>query len=171
MLYVYATLLTLLNAVWLALTIVGLPGTWLIAATTALLAWWQWDQQMIGWPVLAVLFALAALGELLEFIAGVVGTKQFGGSNRGALGAMIGTLVGGVAAIFLIPVPVVGSLIGACLGAAMGAWAAELHGGRDWKQSLNSAAGAGVGRLGGTVAKLACGVLMWVLASVAAFWP
>ena len=171
MVYVYAILLTLINAAWLLVTIVGLPGTWLMVATTALLAWWQWDNGMIGLPVLITILALALLGEILEFVAGVLGTKTFGGTNWGAVGALLGTLVGGIAAIPLIPIPVLGSLIGACLGAAVGAWALELYAGQKLEPSLKSAAGAGLGRLTGTVTKLVCGVAIWIIAAVAAFWP
>ena len=111
----------------------------------------------------------ALLGELAEFLASVWGTKKFGGTNWGAGGALLGTLVGGLVGTFAIPVPVLGSLIGACAGAALGAWGFELWAGQKMKLSLKSAAGAGIGRLSGTVAKLAAGVLIWVVAAVAAF--
>ena len=42
MVYIWATSLVVINAVWLALVLVGLPGNWLMVATTALVAWWQW---------------------------------------------------------------------------------------------------------------------------------
>ncbi|MBN2446068.1 MAG: DUF456 domain-containing protein [Phycisphaerae bacterium] len=171
MLYVWATLLTLLNAGWLVTVVLGLPGTWLMVISTALVAWWQWDRVMIGLPTLVVIAVLALLGEIAEFIAGVWGTKQFGGTNWGAGGALVGTLIGGLVGTFAIPVPVLGSLIGACAGAALGAWGFELSAGQKMKPSLKSAAGAGIGRLSGTVAKLAAGVLIWVIAAVAAFWP
>ena len=41
--YLWATLLILLNAFWLLLNLLALPGNLLIAVTTTLLAWWQWD--------------------------------------------------------------------------------------------------------------------------------
>jgi uncharacterized protein YqgC (DUF456 family) len=175
--YVIATVLTLLNLVWLALTVIGVPGTWLIVLTTALVAWWQWDGalpwhgQYIGGPALITLLVLALLGELIELVAGLLGSKAAGGSRYGATGALIGTFVGGIVGTFWIPVPVIGSLIGACGGAMLGALAFELRSGRKWDESVKSGAGAGVGRLAGTLGKVACGVVMWLLAAVAAFWP
>lgn len=169
MIYLWATLLTLVNAVWLLTTIVGLPGTWLIALTTALVAWWQWDQQMIGAPVLIALGVLAAVGEAIEFYAGVWGSKRFGGSNRGALGALFGSFVGGLVGTLFAPV--LGTLIGACVGAAVGAIVFEMHSGQPWRTSVQSGFGAGVGRLGGTLGKLGAGGVMWLVAAIAAFWP
>jgi uncharacterized protein YqgC (DUF456 family) len=177
MVYVWASALTLLNAVWLLLVVLGLPGTWLMAASTALLAWWQWDEsrsntdQMFSIYLLIAIVVLAVLGEIVEFMAGTVGAKRAGASRRGAVGALIGGIVGGIGATFLIPILFVGTLIGAVLGAAIGAWTGELSGGREYSAALKSGVGAGVGRLGGTIGKLAIAVVMWVTITVAAFWP
>jgi uncharacterized protein YqgC (DUF456 family) len=172
--YLIATSLVLLNAVWLILVILGLPGTWLMVVSTVLVAWWRWDATpapMFTLGPLIVIAVLALIGELLEFGAGVVGTKVAGGSKRSAVGALVGTLVGGIIGTFAIPVPLLGSLIGACLGAALGAWGVELVGGRPMRESLKSGAGAGVGRLAGTLVKLVAGALIWLVVAVAAFWP
>ena len=48
MVYVWATLLVLLNTIWLATVIAGLPGTWLMVVCTALLAWWKWEDPAAG---------------------------------------------------------------------------------------------------------------------------
>jgi len=39
MLYIWGTLLVLLNAIWLALVMVGVPGNWLMVLSAALLSW------------------------------------------------------------------------------------------------------------------------------------
>jgi hypothetical protein len=175
--YLVATLLTVLNAVWLFLVVLGLPGTWLMVASTLLVAWWRHGEgtagsgSMFGTPLLVAIGVLALLGEVLEFLAGVIGSKSTGGSQRGALGALAGALVGGIAGTVLIPLPVVGSLLGACAGAALGALGLELHSGRALRASLWSGVGAGAGRFAGTVIKTAVGALIWVLVAVAAFWP
>lgn len=177
MLYVWATILTLVNAGWLLLTIIGLPGTWLMLLCTGLVAWWHWDagasvyDQMFGLPVLIAAAALATLGEIFEFFAGVFGSSVAGGSRRSAGGALVGTFVGGLVGTFFLPIPIVGALIGACAGAAIGAWGVEIYDGRPLGVSVQSGVGAGVGRFLGTVAKLACGVAMWILLAIAAFWP
>ena len=176
MVYVLATALILLNALWLSLVVLGLPGTWLMVVSTMLVAWWQLDGGAAGGPmfsgvVLIVIVALALAGELLELFAGAAGSKQAGGSRRGAVGALIGALIGGIVGTIVIPIVVVGSLVGTCGGAAIGAWALELQSGRDMRPSLKAGLGAGVGRLAGTVAKLILGIGIWLIVAVAAFWP
>lgn len=176
MTYALAVALMILNAGGLLLVVFGLPGTWLMVAATLLAAWWQWDarrpasEQMFSITVLVAIVALALIGEVVEFLAGVVGTRTAGGTRRGAVGALIGTIAGAIIGT-AIPPPILGTLLGACAGAAIGAWGLELSGGRTMRASLKSGAGAGVGRLVGTVAKLAIAVAIWVIVAVAAFWP
>lgn len=170
-------LLTILCAACVFLVILGLPGTWLMAAFVGLFAWWQWDparaatDQFLGVPVLIALLVLAVLGEVLEFAAGAAGAKRAGASGWGAIGALLGAIVGGLTATFAIPIPVAGSLIGACGGAAAGAWLCELAIGRSHEQAVRSGVGAGIGRFKGTLAKLAVALVMWLVIAIAAFWP
>src|SRR5262245_23476696 len=97
-----ASLLTILNALWMELVILGLPGTWMMALTTVLVVWWRWDpalpadQQMFSVYVLVAVVALAILGELLEFFAGMAGAKRAGASGWGTLGALLGGIAGGI---------------------------------------------------------------------------
>jgi uncharacterized protein len=160
-----------INALWLLVVVFGLPGTWLMVASTALFAWWKWDQGIFSKWTLILIVLLAVLGELIEFFAGVAGAKKTGGSRRGALGALIGALVGAVVGTILIPVPVLGTLIGSCLGAAAGAWGFELLGGRKMPQAVNVGVGAGIGRFLGTFLKFILGLLIWSIIAVAAFYP
>lgn len=174
MFYLLATLLVVLNAFWLGLVVVGLPGTWLMVITTLLFAWWQGSGEAVAvfaLPTLIGMVVLAVVGEILEFAAGVVGSHRAGGSRGGAIGALVGGLLGGIAATFVIPIPVVGSLIGACAGAFLGALLMELKGGRGLSDSFRSGMGAGKGRLLGTVAKIGVGAAIWLVAAVGVFWP
>ncbi len=175
MVYAWAVIVVVLNAAWLGLIVLGLPGNWLMVGTALVAAWLTsrhpGDVALFGLPVLIVVFALAVLGEILELVAGAAGAKRGGGTRRGALGALVGGLVGALVGTFVIPVPIVGSLIGACLGAFAGAWGFELTGGREMDAAVRSGLGAGVGRLAGTVLKLVVGILIWVILAVAAFWP
>ena len=175
MIYLWAALLVLLNTLWLATVVVGLPGTWLMVVSTALVAWWQrgdaaaGDQGMFSIATLVVIIVLAALAEVVEFLTGVVGSKRAGGTRWGSVGALVGGVIGAIVATPLIPP--LGSLIGACAGACAGAWGLELAGGRKMKESVDVGVGAGVGTLVGRVAKLIAGVAIWVIVAVAAFWP
>ena len=134
------TLLSILAAVVLAvlvvafwgLTVLGLPGNWINAILVAGYGWlipdnWRVD---VGWPWIVACFALAAVGEAIEFVAGAVGTSRAGGSRRSAAGAIVGSLVGGIGGAFVaLPIPIAGPLVGAILfggvGAAVGAAVAE----------------------------------------------
>lgn len=169
--------LALVNLMWLALSLLGLPGNWLMVATTGLIAWWRWDpsrpptDQMISVTVLVILALLALVGEAVELLGGWFGAKRTGGSRWGAVGALLGTLIGGIAGTLVIPIPIIGSILGACCGAAIGALALEFASGRAPGDAVRSATGAGLGRAAGMAAKLSTGGAIWLIATVASFWP
>lgn len=175
--YGLAISLVLINTGWLALVFFGLPGTWLMVLSTAIVAWMQWQpgasvsNQPISLWTLLVLVALAVVGEILEFVAGAAGAKRAGGSTRGALAAIVGGLVGAIVGTFMIPIPLLGSLLGAAGGAGLAAWTAELTSGKSHETALRIGWGAGVGRLMGTLYKFIVGTVIWLVAAVAVFWP
>lgn len=180
MIYLWATSLLLINTLWLGLVVLGLPGNWLMVATTAVVVWWQWGtpattsgpaavNAMFSLATLITVVVLAIIGEVLEFVAGLLGSKRAGGSRAGAMGALGGGIVGAIAGTPLLPI--VGSLIGAAVGAFAGALVLELWYGRKMRESVQSGVGAGVGRLVGTGIKLAVGVAIWLVVAVATFWP
>ncbi len=171
MIYVVAALLMVVNTAWLGLVLLRLPGVWLMVLSACLAAWWQADEGMFSLVTLGVVLFLAILGEVLEFLAGVVGSKRAGGTRWGAAGAVLGSIAGGLAGTFLLPVAVLGSVIGACAGACLGAVGMELAVGRRIDAAVRSGRGAGVGTFGGILAKLGTGVAVWVIIAVAAFWP
>jgi len=171
MIYLWATILVLVNAGWLVLTVLTLPGNWLMVATTVAVAWWQWGKGMFHPATLAAIALLAAGGEALEVVSSAGGARRAGGTRWASIGSLVGALAGALAGTFLIPVPLLGPLIGACAGACLGALGLELMGGRGARQSIRSGLGAGIGRLLAAVAKIAVGVVIWVIVAVAAFWP
>lgn len=171
MIYLWATLLVVVNGFWLILTLLTLPGNWMIVATTVLFAWWQWDKRMFHPATLVAIVALAVVGEVLEFFSSAVGVKKAGGTRWGGVGSLLGAVIGAVAGTFIIPVPVLGTLIGTCLGACLGAWAFEALAGRTQAQSAKAGVGAGVSRLAGSLLKFAVGAVIWLIVAVAAFWP
>src|SRR5262245_20145266 len=165
--YLYAGLLLLLNTLGLVLVVVGLPGTWFMVLSTAVVAWLRAGEEMISPWTVGALAALALLGELLELVAGAAGSKRAGGTWRGSTGALAGGVVGGIVGTFAIPIPVIGSILGACLGAFGGAIAGELSGGKRLTPAVEVGRGAFVGRLLGSLWKLAVGVVIWAVALVA----
>jgi uncharacterized protein YqgC (DUF456 family) len=65
----------------------------------------------------------------------------------------------------LLPIPLLGSFAGALIGTFVGAFVAEATGPdvRAHRLTLRAALAAVVGRLAGTLGKLAVGVVVWVL--------
>lgn len=171
MLYVWLSLLVLVNAVWLALVFFALPGNWLIVISTCLFAWWRWEDGVFSIYSLTAITGLAVVGELVEFFGGAGGAKKAGAGWRGSIGAIIGALVGAVIGTAVIPIPVFGTVVGACVGAGLGAWALELAGGKRLVDSVRSGMGAGFGEFVGITGKFAVGVVIWLVVAVAAFWP
>jgi uncharacterized protein len=146
----------------LVLLALGLPGLWLIVA--AVLACGAFTGfQAIGWGTIAVVFALALLGELLELWLGFGLAKRYGGSHRAGWGALVGGLVG---AVIGVPVPVLGSILGSLIGSFAGAVLLEYTRSREgaWRAGW----GALLGRVAATSAKMAVGVAMTVVALWAA---
>jgi len=152
-----ASILALSCLLGIALTALTLPGTWLMLAVALACKWWI--PELLPWWVIALAAGLAALGEIVEFLAASVGASRAGGSRSAMVGAGVGGLAGALLGTFLIPVPIVGTILGAALGAGAGAIAAERGVARQgWKYSWRVGSGAARARLIAVLAKtsLAC---------------
>jgi uncharacterized protein len=157
---VWATLLCLALGLGWLLTLLGMPGNWLMVAAAALYAWLAPGESRlaVGWQTVGALLIMALAGEVVEMVAGALGVARVGGSRRSAVLALFGSLIGGVMGIFVgLPVPIIGSLLAAVLfagiGALAGAVAGETWKGRSLDASLQVGMAAFWGRLVGTLAK------------------
>ncbi len=173
---VWASIFVLAVLVFWLLNLLGLPGNWLIVTATVLYAWLIPDNGSGTWRWVAVaaVVGLAVAGELLELLASAAGVKKAGGSRRGAILALFGSLVGAVTGMFVgIPIPIVGSIVAALLFAGMGATAGAMVGeywkGRSLDHSWTVGQAAFWGRILGTLAKVAIGAFMVVVAIVIVF--
>jgi len=158
--WIYYLCLIALGLLGLCITIMTLPGLWLMlaaAAGYAMLTHWQF----IGPRTLLVLFVLALVAEVLETLSAGRAARRAGGSRRGMWGALIGAIAGGL--FLTIPLLFVGTLIGVCIGTFIGAMIGELTGGRDVGESAWIGASAAHGRLIGTLIKLAIGCAMFAI--------
>lgn len=171
MLYAWLVILIVLNAGWLLLVLFGLPGNWLMVVSTCLFAWWKWDQQVFSGCTLIAITALALLGELIEFLAGMMGARRAGASWRGSMAAVFGAILGAVVGTFTIPVPLLGTVLGASVGAGLTVWIMETSRGEPSDRTLRRGIGAGIGQFVGTAGKIVLGGAIWLLITVAAFWP
>ncbi|MEL7240511.1 MAG: DUF456 family protein, partial [Planctomycetota bacterium] len=120
LLWIYYLLLAITSLFGLVLNLLGLPGLWLMVVAQAVYGWWT-GWQIVSWPSCLAVLLLALFAELLEFVAGAAGSKQAGGSKRSIAGAVGGGVIGGIVFTPLIPIPVVGTVAGACIGAFLGA--------------------------------------------------
>lgn len=133
-----------------------LPGTPLILAA-ALLHALVTDFRPIGVGRLLVLAGLTALAYGLEYVAGAVGVKKFGGSVWAVIGALVGAVIG----LFFGP-------LGLVVGPVVGAVAGELLKSGDPEHSLKAGFGALIGMVCGLLARFALaftmvGLFLWWL--------
>ena len=173
---VVGILFVLIGLVSVFSVLLGLPGTWMLILFAVIIEFCdRWylpagDTQTFNWWLLLGCLALAGVGEVLEFFAGVLGAKKGGSSKRGMVGALIGGLAGAIVGVG-IPIPIIGSLIGAMIGTFLGALLGEMsHEGKEFGETLKPATGATVGRVLGTLAKMPIALMVWVMLSVAVFW-
>jgi uncharacterized protein YqgC (DUF456 family) len=129
----------------------------------------------MSWWTVGILAGLAVAGEVVEFVAGAAGAARQGASRRSIVLSLVGTIVGSiVGAIIGIPIPLIGPLIAALGGGAVGAFAGAYLGetwkGRSSDQSLSVSKAAVIGRLLGTLGKLAVGALMVVVVAIDGFF-
>jgi uncharacterized protein YqgC (DUF456 family) len=102
-----------------------------------------------AWWLLVVLAVMTLLSLVMDYLASVYGAKKLGATWRGAVGAIVGGLIG---LFFNLP----GILLGPFIGAAL----FELAGGREWKAASRAGVGATLGLLAGALGKLFCCALM-----------
>lgn len=165
--YFSAVVLVLLSIGAWFLSLVTLPGNWIIVACCALFAWLFPEEggRGISWLTVIVLTVLAGLGEVIEFVAGAAGAAKQGASRRSVALSILGAILGSVVGLSLgVPVLVVGPFIGAVLGGAVGAFGGAYLGeywkGRSEEERMAASQGAFFGRIWGTVGKLATGAVM-----------
>src|ERR1043165_6503195 len=142
----------------LVLVALGMPGLWLIVTAVcgfALLPRFHG----FGVGTVAIVLALALLGELVELWMGYGLARRYGGSRRSGWGALLGGLAGAVVGV---PIPIVGSVIGSLVGAFIGAALFEYT--LAPEGALRAGWGALVGRIVAPSAKMAMGIVMAVVA-------
>ncbi|HVT88011.1 MAG TPA: DUF456 domain-containing protein [Tepidisphaeraceae bacterium] len=164
--WLWYLLLLLASVVGLLVTILGLPGLWLMMASFACYAWLTGWDHYVGWASMGTLLGLGIVAEVMELVAGAAGSKAAGGRYRGMIGAVVGAFFGGILFSF-IPVPVVSTIAGACFGAFLGAAILELSD-RDFRHALRVGWGAAKGRFWGIIIKLSIGMLMLLIIMAAA---
>jgi hypothetical protein len=155
--FAYALVGLLLIAGLVGSVLPAMPGTVLILGGALLHAVVTGFDPM-GPGRLAILGVLTVLAYALDYVAGALGVRRFGGSRWAIAGAAVGALVG---LFFGLP--------GLLLGPLLGSLGAEYVYTRQLNASARAALGTVVGLLLGAVAKFGLGLAMiglflfWVL--------
>lgn len=137
----------------------GLPGNWLIAACGL-----AFPALGLGWYPFFVLLGLALVAEILEFTSLLGQAKKSGASKSGSWGAFIGSIVGAIFFTGLIPIPIIGTLLGAAFGAFLGAAGFEIaFAARHRSEGIKVGWGAFLGTLLGKTLKMVIGAGQCVL--------
>jgi len=169
------TLFGLAGAACVFLVVIGLPGSWIMlavaVATDLLLAPNVGSgEPFFGWTAIGASAAVAVVGEALETFAAAEGARRGGATARGAIGATIGGIIGALLGTVFIPILVVGTLAGAAGGAVFGAVIGEMsRQGVRLRDTAKPATGAAIGRVLGSLAKVPCAVVIWIVLTIAAF--
>jgi uncharacterized protein len=168
MVWLYFVLLLLIDLVGLVLASFTLPGLWLMLGAAAIYAWIT-HGYFLSFQTLIALLLLTISAEIVEVVFGGAGAKKAGASGWGIAGGLLGAIVGGIFLTPLIPIPILGTIIGICLGSFAGAFAVELFLGQPLTRSVRIGFGAAKGRLTGIIGKIAIGVVMFLLSVVVGF--
>ena len=120
-----------------------LPGTTIILAAAIMHHLALGEAQSIGWWGIAGLLVLTMLSYAVDFGSAALGAKQFGATRWGAVGGLLGTIVG----MFFFPVGIfLGPLIGVLLGEMIGGQGLLPAGRSTWGTFLGTTAGI-IGKL------------------------
>ena len=110
------------------------------------------DPTGAAWWLMGVLALFTVLSLVVDYVASMYGAKRLGATWKGAIGAIVGGLIG---LFFSLPGILVGPFIGAMLF--------EMAGGREWKAASKAGVGATLGLLDGAIGKVGCCVAMMLL--------
>lgn len=144
------------------LTAVRLPGTWLLVVTALAYAWWTaWQQFSL--TMVCILGGIALIGEGIELVASVYAARRAGATRQAGWGAIIGGFLGMLFLSFLVPIPLIGTMVGALVGCFAGALVAEMAMQKKLAHGAKVGVFAALGFVLGTATKLALAMVMAIV--------
>ena len=158
---------SLIQLLCIVLLIVGILGTvlpvlpGLLLSLCGLLIYKFGTDAPLSMVYIWIFVFLTAISVVLNYVIPAKTTRKYGGTRWGSIGSIIGTIAG----MFLIPVPF-GFLIGMFLGVFVGEL---LHDANDKKKAWNSTKGALIGFLYGTGFNLIVGLAMFLVVLIDIF--
>jgi uncharacterized protein YqgC (DUF456 family) len=155
--YVLFAVLCLVAFAGILLAALQLPGTWLILAVSAGYDWYH-HWRCLGWKWLVALAAAAMVAEAVDLAASFVVARKGGASRRASIGAVIGGMAGMI--LLSVPVPIIGTIIGGMMGCFVGALAGELSLRDDLAAGAKVGLFATIGRMLGMLAKTSAALVI-----------
>ncbi len=149
------------------LVYVGLSGNFVLVALALIYAL-ATGFRHIGWHLLVLLLGIAVVGEVLEYLIGILYVAKKGASKQGVGGAFVGGLIG--AALGAPLVPIAGAVLGSFVGAFLGAILGEYWHQKRLEPSLRIGGHAFLGKLAAILVKHALGLVIVALI-LRATWP
>jgi uncharacterized protein len=153
----------------------GLPGVTLIFLSALIYAFLT-GLDVVGVPVLLILFVFATVAFVADLFATSYGARRFGASNWGTVGGAVGGLVGALIGLLFVGI---GSLFGLILGTIGGVFLGEYLRrrrqspgerspiGGDWRRTSRAAGGVFVGFVASAIAQGLLGLLSVVIFALA----
>ena len=153
----------------------GLPGVTLIFLSALIYAFLT-GLDVVGAPVLLILFVFATVAFVADLFATSYGARRFGASNWGTVGGAVGGLVGALIGLLFVGI---GSLFGLILGTIGGVFLGEYLRrrrqspgernpiGGDWRRTSRAAGGVFVGFVASAIAQGLLGLLSVVIFALA----
>ena len=160
--------LIIICVVSVLLTVIRLPGTWLIVIAALVFGWLTgWERMPPVW--VGVLAGMALVGEAIELVASVITARRAGGTRQAAWGGLIGGLVGML--VLSPPLPIIGTFLGAILGCFLGAAAAEMWMRNHLRQGARVGYFAAMGFVIGAATKIGLAMAMAGITTVRVILP
>jgi uncharacterized protein YqgC (DUF456 family) len=141
--------LFLVSVTGVMLNVFGLPGNF-VPVIVSLIAVMAGDGVSITWLWFVIFLLIAASGEIMDQLTGILGAKKYGATRPGMVGAAIGGIIGAVLGTAVLPL--IGSLAGMFAGCFAFTMLFELV---FSKRSVDDGSRAGFGALLGKAAAVA----------------
>jgi uncharacterized protein YqgC (DUF456 family) len=113
-----------------------LPGMLLVWLSVVVYAW-RTGFEVVGWPSLVFITIVALITGLSNIWLPLLGAQKTGAAKRALFLGVIGAIVG----TFVIPIPLLGTVIGYAIGVFLGEYMKL----RDWRLALRASLGGVAG--------------------------
>ncbi len=133
-----------------------LPGTTIILGAAIIHHLMLGAEKSIGWKAIVVFVLLTLLSYAFDFLGSYLGAKRFGATKWGAIGAIVGAVIG----LFF---GIIGLFAGPVIGAAVG----ELLAGKRMVDAGRAGWGSLLGSIGAMLAKLIIALAMIMIFLIA----